>query len=268
MIRQPGERGIRSIVVAGGGIVGLSAAIAFARALPAARVGLLDLPVAREALADRMPGTLPAVGRFHAALGTDEISLVRAGAAVHRLGTRFDQWSADGEPWVHGFGDYGVPLGRGDFHLYWAAARRRGQAAPFHRHASVAVLAEADRFVHPSAKDGSPLATFIYALRLDPLRYRRHLVGLAAQLPIERIEGLVAGIERRGDGGVGALALGDGRRLEADLYIDASGPAAILHASVSDGFDAWGGCLPADRLLLGEGRVEPPTPCDRVAATA
>ncbi|HEY0413917.1 MAG TPA: tryptophan 7-halogenase [Allosphingosinicella sp.] len=247
----PADRAIRGVAVLGGGIVGLSAAIAFARALPRARVEVVETPADPAALCDRLPGSLPTIHRFHAALGLDELDLVRRGIATHRLGTRFEHWSADGEPWYHVYGEYGFGLDGAPFPDLWARARRAGQALPYHLHAPAALLAEAGKFVHPEARGGSPLATYLYALRLDPDPYRERLAAQADGARIARTRGRLEGVERREDGGLAALRLDGGRRLEADLFLDCSGPSAPLAAAVDARFEEWGEWLPADRLLLG-----------------
>ncbi|HEX8645237.1 MAG TPA: tryptophan halogenase family protein [Allosphingosinicella sp.] len=253
---------IRCVCVAGAGIVGLSAALAFARTLPRARIILAALPPDPAALADRLPSTLPAVGRFHAAIGLDELELVRAGIASHRLATRFERWSAEGEAWHHAFGTNGAPVGDAPFHKAWVKARMAGRAAPFDRHNAAAVLAGSGRFVHPDANPQSPLSTYLYALRLDPERYRNRLASACDAQGIERVEGELAGTERRQDGGLSALVLTGGRRVEADLFLDCAGPSAsLLGAVAEERFEDWSQWLPCDRLLLAGneegGRTDP-----------
>jgi tryptophan halogenase len=242
---------IRTVCVLGGGIVGVTAALAFARGLPRARVTIIETPLDPAALADRMPGSLPAIAPFHAWLGIDERELVASGAATHRLATRFERWSADGAPWYHAYGDYGLAADGVPFHQVWAAARQAKRALPFHAYSAAAALAQAGRFVHPEADPGSPLSTYDYALRLDPQRYRERIAAHAGRARVERLQGEYGGVEQREDGAVAALLLKDGRRLEADLFLDCAGPAAPLLSSVSDAFEDWGDSLPCDRLLLG-----------------
>lgn len=261
------DRTIRSIAVLGGGIVGLSAAAALARTLPAARLALVETPVDAAALADRLPGSTTAVHRCHALIGLDEQQLVRAGAATHRAALRFQRWSASGETWLHLHGDHGRPAGTIPFHQLWARARRAGQAQAYHRYAGAGVLAEADRFVHPQADSRSPLSNFDYALRLDPGRYRALLGDIADRSGIARSRGEFGGIERREDGGVAALLLTDGRRIEADLLVDASGPSARLLAAVADRFEDWSSWLPCDSVLTGVAAPGAPGPCDTIDAT-
>jgi tryptophan halogenase len=260
------ERTIGSICVAGAGLVGLSAAIAFARALPMARVTLLDLPADPAALADRLPGSLPAIARFHAEIGVDEGDLVRSGAATHRLGTRFEGWPAEDAPWYQAHGEYGRAAGNVPFHPLWIRARRAGRALPFHAYSAAAMLADAGKFVHPRPEPGSPLATYAYALRLDPERYRERLEASAGALPLERRRGSIGTVEPRADGGVAALVLEDGCRIEADLFLDCAGPAAPILSALSSDFEDWGEWLPCDRVRFGTKSPVVPSSCDVAAA--
>lgn len=257
---------MRSVAILGGGIVGLSAAAAFARALPQLAVTLIETRPDPAALADRLPGSTSAIHRFHASIGLDEAALLRAGAAVPRLGLRFATWPADAETWYHVHGEHGAPSGAIAFHQLWARARREGRADSWHRYAAAGVLAEAGKFVHP--QPGTPLAAFDYALRLEPDRYRVMLAALADQLRVTRRVGEFASIERRADGGVAALVLADGRRIGADLYIDASGPAAPLASVVAKGFEDWRATLPFDRIELGEAPARAADPNDTIVGAA
>lgn len=258
---------IGSITVAGAGIVGLSAALAFAQALPRARVQLLDLEPDPAALADRMPGTLPAIRHFHRLIGLGEAELLREAGATHRIGTRFENWSPDGEPFYHCFGRHGVNLKSSPFQHQWARARAENRALSFDSYAPVAALARAEKFVHPVEDQSSLLASFDYALRLDPELYRRRLKLQAGRARIAVRDGAIGGVERRSDGGAAALLLDDGSRIESDLFIDCAGPRAPILSAIDDRFDDWCEFLPVDRLLLAVAAPREPTPVDRASAT-
>lgn len=260
-----GRAPIRSVAILGAGLVGLSAAIAFARALPGLAITLIETPADPAALADRMPGTLPSIATFHDRVGLGEADLLAAGT-THRIGTRLSDWSADPAPIVLAQGDHGGVIGQGAFHQHWLAVRRHEKVARFDAFSPAAVLAAADRFVHPSNDRTSPLANFGYALRLDPPRYRDLLRALARHLKITPIAGRLAGVDRRPDGGVAALTLADGRRIVADLYLDCAGPSAPLRSAIDAVWEDWRGALPVDRLLLGTAPVQPPTPTDDLVA--
>jgi tryptophan halogenase len=263
-MERPGA--IRSILILGGGLTGLSAAAAFARALPRARITLIEVPPDPAALADRMPGTLPVIHHFHAAIGLDEEILVRTGTATPRLALRFDHWSAGGAPWFHVHGDHGLPLGTIPFHLVWAAARREDRAVPFHLYNAAGALAANGRFALPNHDPQSLLSTYDYALRLEPEAYAAQLAAVAGRRLL-RARGELGGVQRREDGGVAAVLLKDGRRFEADLFLDCAGPAASLLSRLDEAWEDWGGFLPVDRLLIGRTPAAGPSPTDVMSAT-
>lgn len=258
-----GPRPIRTVAILGAGIVGSTAARAFARMLPQLAVTLVETPADPAALADRLPGSLPAINPFHAWLGLGEADLLREGAATHRIGTRFRGWSADGTEWLHAYGDHGFPAGGIAFHQLWLRAALRGAALPFDRYNAAAALLRADKFVHPQPDPASPLSTYDYALRLDPMAYR---ASLQRDLPAARLRGAFGGVEPRPDGGVAALILADGRRIEADFFLDCAGPSAPLLAALDPAFESWERWLPCDRILLAQGSGAAPMVSDSVTA--
>jgi tryptophan halogenase len=226
------------IAVFGGGLVGLSAATALARALPQAAVELIATPADPAALADRLPGTLPALAAFNEAVGFPESDMLRRTGAMHRLATRFEGWSADGASWLFGYGAPGEAPG---FIHHWLAASARGDATPLAEYHPGMTLAAVGRFA-PEAD---------YALTIDPAGYRAGLAALAQHRRVALTQGSIAAIEREGDG-IAAVALADGRRITADLFVDATGPAAALLSALDPAFEDWGDLLPGDRLLIGE----------------
>jgi tryptophan halogenase len=234
-VRRPIER----IAVFGGGAVALSAACAFARALPRVAVSLVATPPDPAALADRLPGTLPAVHGFHEAIGFPAAELIRKAGAAPRLAIRFENWSASGAPWWHAYGAFDPP----SLPLQWQIARDAGDPTPLHALHLGAALASAERFA----------MTADHALTLDPEGYRAGLVALARHHKVAPASGTVAVLDREADGRVAAVVLTDGRRIAADLFVDATGPAAVLLARLDDRFEDWSGVLPCDRLLLAHG---------------
>jgi tryptophan halogenase len=227
------ERAVRSICVVGDGIVGLSAALAIGRAFPTIATSILATTGDPSAMTELLPATLPAVGRFHAAIGFDELDLIRRGIAQHHLGTRF----GGAQSWIHSFGDVGRPEGAVAFHQLWLRAHREGRALPYQHYSPSSMIGAAGKFVHPSSDASSPLSTYLYGLRFDPRRYRDALDLAASHLP--RVSGDLLGIDRGPDGRIAALHLPEDRRLAADLYLDCSGPRAIVHRLIGSPFDDW-----------------------------
>lgn len=247
----------RSIVVVGAGVVALTSAIAFARALPQAGIAVIATPGDPAALADRLPVALPQALAFLATLGLDEATLL-SGGATHRVGERFD-W---GETCFTLGVDTHTPVVHGTaLHQLWLA---QGAPGRFDALLAGATLAAAERFVHPDDASGSPASQFDYALRLDPDRTRALLAERARAMRIAFLPSAPVEVVC-GDAGIEALLLDGGRRIQADLFVDASGPASCLVPGDAGWVD-WSAALPVDRLLLAEDRT-PPSPTDRYAAT-
>lgn len=259
-----GDRAIRSIAIAGGGIVGLSAAIAFARGLPGISVAIIGDGDDEAAVADRRPVGWPGVERFHALLGIDEADLVRSGAAVHHLGTIFEDWP-EGHAWVHAFGPYGKPAGGVHFDQVWWRMRDAGDALAHDRYSVGAALARAGKFVHPAEDPQSLGSRFQYGLRFDPELYREWLAREAASLGVATVRGELGEVER-GEDGISALLLEGGKRVEADLFVDCSGPSGRLICAIDDSFEDWSGWMPFDRLSLSSKRSEVTATADRVSS--
>ncbi|MET0247233.1 MAG: tryptophan 7-halogenase [Sphingomonas sp.] len=246
------RRPMDAVVVVGGGLTALCAAIAYARALPRAQVTLAVTPIDPAALADRLPAVTPPVAATFDTLGIDPRMLVAASAATHRVGERFD-WGTP--PFAIGEGE-GVPAIAGTaLHQLWLA---HGDGA-YDALVPGAALASAERFVLPTQDPRSLLSRTDYTLRLDADR-ATPLLAQAAQAARVRVVRASALSVTAGPDGIAAIDA-DGTRLTADLYIDASGPTAMLAPPGAEWID-WRETLPADRLLLGSAAAAP-SPTDR-----
>lgn len=259
---------VRSVAVVGGGIVGWSAAVALRRRVPDLAVTIVDSPPPPDALADRIPHTLPSTIGFHDDLGLrEEDAVIRAGAAW-RLGTLFEDWVEGAAPYIHAYGGYGRPFGTASFHQHWVRAALAGTAAPFDAHAPAAMLARAGRFASPAQAADPLLGGIQPGLVLDIDRYRTMLVAFARHLGVTVHAGAVAAVRLRGeDAFVEQLVLDDGGTVTADLVIDASGPSAVVRAALDGEWEEWRRWLRCDRLLTAEGDSEALAPLDRVTAS-
>ncbi|PXA98498.1 hypothetical protein DMC47_08145 [Nostoc sp. 3335mG] len=243
---------IESVLVVGGGLTALCAAIAYARALPRAQVTLAVTRSDPGALADRLPAVTPPVAAAFEGLGIDPDRLVAAGAATHRVGERFD-WGTP--PFAIGEGE-GVPAVAGTaLHQLWLA---HGDGA-YGALVPGAALALAERFVQPAADPRSLLSRTDFTLRIDADRAAA-LLAQAAQAARVRIIRATTLSVTPGPDGIAAVSV-DGTALTANLYVDASGPAALM-APADAGWIDWSETLPADRLLLASGAAAP-SPTDR-----
>lgn len=259
---------IRRIMVVGGGIVAWSAVAAFKRRMPWLDVAILPHPVAPSAFADTMVPTLPSILGFHADLGlSDADAVIRTGSGL-RLGTLFSNWSAKPGDYVHAYGTHGKPFGPTSFHLHWARLAAEGMAAPFDAHAPAAALARAGRLAPASAAEGGLFDDLEYGLQLDTPRYREMLQAFAQHCGVRVVSGTFAEVERRADGFLDHILLDDGTRCAADLFVDATGPAALLCDANDGAWEDWSHLLLCDRLLQSEGAAPADPPLyDRVTTS-
>jgi tryptophan halogenase len=248
---------LRSVLVAGGGITGWCAAAALKRRAPFLDVTMLATPPSADALADRIACTLPSLLGFHGDLALGEgDGVVRTGSG-YRLGTLFAGWSAGRPDYVHAYGSYGRAFGPTSFHLHWLRAMRGGVAEAFDAYSPAAVLGRAGCFVPASPQ--TPFAGHEYGLTLDLPRYLTMIRAFALHVGVREVAGEIGGVGSDERGFVDAVTLADGRVLAAELFVDATGPAARLRGTLDAARDDWSRWLPCDRVLLAQGpAAEPP----------
>ena len=260
---------IESVAVAGGGIVGWSAAAAIKRHLPRLRVTVVAVPPPPEALAERVGSTLPSIVGFHGDLGLSELDTVARTGSGYRLGTRFEGWAAERPLYVHSYAPHGSAFGATPFHLHWIRAARRGVGESFDSYSPAAALGRANRFVHPRGGE-SPLAGFEYGLQLNLPRYLAMMRAFARHLGVEERGDDISGVRlRAADGFIEAVRLGDESDIRADLFVDCTGPVAAIRSALDSRFEDWSRWLPCDRILFAEAPppADPPV-LDTVTATA
>lgn len=238
------SKAIRSVAIAGGGIVGWSAAAALKRRLPTLSVSVIAVPPPADALADGVVCTLPSIVDFHRDLGLSEADTVLRAGSGYRLGTRFEGWSETN--CVHAYGNYGTQLGLAAFHQYWVRSAKDGVAAPFDHHSAAASLARKNRFATPEAVARAELGTIGYGLHIDPRRYREMMRAFALHLGASEIAGPISDVGAT-DGSIESLQAG-GRDVAADLYVDATGPGALLRSRLGGDWEDWSEWLPNDRV--------------------
>jgi tryptophan halogenase len=112
-------------------------------------------------------------------------------------------------------------------------------------------------------------STHDHAYHFDAFLYASLLRRVAEARGVVRHEGRILGVVRDGDSGdVTSVTLADGRVLEADLFIDASGfRSLLLGEALETPFEDWSHWLPCDRAVaVPSARAGPLLPYTRSTA--
>jgi tryptophan 7-halogenase len=241
---------MRSVAVIGGGITAWSAAAALKKRIPLLDVTLVPAKIPAGALADRMISTLPSIHGFHHDIGlTDEDTVTRAGSGV-RLGTLLHGWGQALPDYVHAYGPCGAPVGGISFHQLWLRERRAAELPPFDRFSRAAEMARSgDVRLIEGVEAGLQLTLDRYAEMMRA--YALHVGVIERRTTLRDVQ------LRAEDGFVESLVLQDGASLTADLFVDCSGPAALLRSRLAGDFVVWSEWLPCDRLIFAKGDAVP-----------
>jgi tryptophan halogenase len=226
------------IVVVGGGSAGWMTAAALVTGLKGrARVEVVeseDIGIVGVGEA-----TFPSIRQYNQIIGIDEAEFLRATNGTYKLGIRFCDWLEVGKDYFHTFGHFGNLFGS---QTLWAQHRRMGLAEPLGLQCVPTVMAMKGRFMLPSEQ-----AEFKYAYHFDAVQYAAFLRRLAMQRGAHHTQGRIVEVSRRADGGVAAVQLDDGRRIEGDLFIDCSGfRSLLLGDTLAEPFVDFSHWLPVD----------------------
>jgi tryptophan halogenase len=226
------------IVVVGGGSAGWMTAAALVTGLKGrARVEVVeseDIGIVGVGEA-----TFPSIRQYNQIIGIDEAEFLRATNGTYKLGIRFCDWLEVGKDYFHTFGHFGNLFGS---QTLWAQHRRMGLAEPLGLQCVPTVMAMKGRFMLPSEQ-----AEFKYAYHFDAVQYAAFLRRLAMQRGAHHTQGRIVEVSRRADGGVAAVQLDDGRRIQGDLFIDCSGfRSLLLGDTLAEPFVDFSHWLPVD----------------------
>ena len=260
---------LRSIAIIGGGTAGWMTAAALARVLGKDAITITLVESEEIGTIGVGEATIPPILGFNALLGIDENDFVRATQGTFKLGIEFVDWRRPAARYFHPFGTYGMDFGAVPFEGLWHRLRQDGGGEPLEAYSICAAAAHADRFTRPVPGGNTPLSHIGYAYHFDAGLYARFLRGHAEAMGVVRREGRVTDVVLRPeDGFIAAVALADGSRIEADLFVDCSGFRGLLIAeALGEGFEDWGHWLPNDRAVaVLSANQGPPTPYTRSTA--
>ena len=249
-IAQPYARGVRSLVIVGGGTAGWMAAAALARVLTGSSCEITLVESDASGTIDVGEGTIPSLVAFHRLLEVDERELLSATGATFKLATQFRDWGGIGEHFLHPFGPYGLDTQHSLFQAYWLKRRQEGHLSPLEEWSVTGLAASMGRFGICRSDESSVQRNLSYAYHLDASLYARFLRTYAEKRGVRRIEGRVVDVTVGGGGRVDTLRLQDGRSIGGDFFIDCSGSEAlVIGRTLMTGYVDWSHWLPCDRAV-------------------
>ncbi len=244
------KQSIRNVLIVGGGSAGWMTAAMMAQVLQ--RDCAITLVESDEiGIVGVGEATIPPIKAFNETLGFAEKDFLRETQATFKLGIEFVGWGGRDSRYFHPFGTHGSAVDIVPLHQYWLRARLAGDTAPFEDHAMAWALARAGRMTRPTTDPRSLRATFDYAYHFDAVGYAGFLRRYAEARGVTRVEGRIGDVELDGQTGfVKAVRLDDGRRIEAELFVDCSGfRSLLLEGAMGEPFEDWSHWLPCDRAV-------------------
>ena len=254
---------LRRIAIVGGGTAGWITAIYLNRVVRPLGCRIVLVESADIGTIGVGEATIPSLVEFLRILRLDETAFMQATSATFKLAIRFEDWRAPGEDYWHPFGSVGTPLDGLDLFHFWARRRREtGSTLAYADHSLHVALSKEARAPWPVNATSPIRGQGAYAYHLDAAALADYLRAMATAEGVAHVFGTVESVEKAGDGTIAAVSIGGGRRLEADLYIDATGfSGALIEKAMGDRWIDWSDQMLCDRAVampLPTGAAFPP----------
>ena len=224
---------------------------AISRALGPAGVQVTAIALPTRLKPSDISATLPPLEAFHAKLGIKEPSLIRATTGSFSFGQNFVAGSGVGRTshFFHAWGAYGAPIDGSAFFPCWLKATRYGLKLSYQDFCLTAVAAKNGRMLLPDDAT-SAFGRTDYGYHVQTMAYAGYLKSIAANLGVKIYEAQEWLVERDETGSIAALILDGSLRIEGQLFVDATGPDAILIGrSLDVPSDNWRPHFSVDRIL-------------------
>ncbi len=243
---------IRRVVILGGGTAGWMAAAMMAKRFENANLSIEVIESPNIPTVGVGEATVPGIRLLHQNLGVSEAEFIRATDATFKLGIEFKDWRFEGHTFFHPFSDFGASIGGRSFHKCWLKQQLAGRQSSLEDYCLSVHMALGGRFSQPDLDAKSSLARYNYAYHFDAGLYANFLKNYSEHRGVIHTKAEVTSVELNTEkGDVDALILGDGRRVDGDLFIDCSGfRSLILGDALEVPFKSWGDMLPCDRAIV------------------
>ena len=245
------DKRIRSVAIIGGGTAGWMTAATLSKILTTKSASITLVESDEIGIIGVGEATIPLMATFNRMLEIDEDDFVRRTKGTFKLGIDFVNWGKIGHRYFHPFGSYGINMEGVSFHSYWLRLHQMGEAPRLDEWSLAAMASHRGKFMRPFDAGNSPLSSIAYAYHFDAGLYARYLRGYSEERGVVRQEGKIVDVTLRGDDGfIESVTMQDGRRIEADFFIDCSGFRGLLiEQALKAGYVDWSHYLPCDRAV-------------------
>jgi tryptophan halogenase len=240
-------RRVETVAVVGRDATLWLAAVALQRSLGAAgvRVQAVELPSWLNPV--DCYSTLPSLASMHRLLGIDETKMLEAASGVPVAAQRFSNWAKGAAPFFIPYDDEPPPSGDLPFSQYWLKGHKEGLRVGLEDFSLGCACAKLGRVPVAGGEAGELSASYGY--NLDASVYAEVLKQLAIKRGIVATSGKIADVALDGER-IRSLELDDGTRIEADLFIDASGAERVLMMRMPGAkFERWKDQFRCDRIV-------------------
>lgn len=201
---------------------------------------------------------LPSVRGLHRLLNLDEDIVIKASDAVPMVGQRFSNWAETAPPLLQAF-EADFPSADISFIQYWLKGRLEGLKVDL-SHFAVGTSAALQGRVPLKGENADPSLSAGFGFHLDARGYANLLKQFSLHLGVSLSAARSVEVKVKSDR-IRSVILDDGTRIDADLFVDATGPEALLLSSLPGAdFDSWRQWFSADRILASSAPALPELP--------
>ena len=240
---------IQKVVVCGRDVAAWLTANVLTRALGPAGVVVEVVELPSQLRPHDTLASLPALEALHRLLGFDEYDVLKATSGTYTLGQKFVNFGGAKAPFFHPYSGHGTTIGRSPFAPVYIQARQAGMNVAFEDFSLGAAAAKQGRFFLPTTEINA-FNTCGYAYHMNAVEYVGVLKASARRQGITGYAARTLEAGRDAQGHVRALHLADGRVVEGDLFIDATGAdSLLLGRAMGVEVDSWAAWFPDNRIL-------------------
>lgn len=248
---------MQTITIVGGGTAGWITAAVLAKGLPgdAFEIKLIESPdIPTVGVGE---ATIPPIIQLLQYLELDEAEFLVQIEGTYKYGIHFENWSQQGESYMHAFGVLGTDYQDIAFSDLWLAYANKLNIKNLTDFIPSAVAAYQNRFcpalpIPDSSNPNAffPLSNLFYAFQFDAGLLANYLRQYSKKLGVNHIQANVENVQVKAGKQIESVVLDSGIEVKADYFVDCSGARGLLSKqALALEFDNWQAYLPCDSAI-------------------